>query len=67
MGHHHRPALNSNSLIRTLETSDYTCIVLFGVSFLTIANWFLYAKRHYHGPSISLLVGTTNAEDQTEH
>ncbi len=41
-----------------LDVADYTSAVLFGMTLVTMANWFSYARRNYDGPSVVLLAGT---------
>ncbi|KAL6693531.1 amino acid transporter [Trichoderma pleuroticola] len=33
-------------------TMNYNCVIILVVFFLSAANWYLYAKRHYAGPRI---------------
>ena len=41
----------------SLQLSDYACVVLVGMGLATMANWFLYARNYYHGPSMTLIIG----------
>ena len=35
---------------------DYTSAVLATMAVLSVLNWFVYARKHYHGANITLLV-----------
>ena len=36
--------------------TDYTSVVLALMIFLSFMNWIFYAKKHYQGPRVALLV-----------
>ncbi|EXJ79521.1 hypothetical protein A1O3_07800 [Capronia epimyces CBS 606.96] len=40
------------SLPVTGSTMNYTCVVLGCMAFFGLINWFVHAKRHYHGPRL---------------
>ncbi|KAI9842349.1 MAG: hypothetical protein M1838_003165 [Thelocarpon superellum] len=42
------------SLPATSSNMNYTCAVLGGMAIFTLVNWWLHARRHYHGPRINL-------------
>ena len=36
--------------------SDYTAIVLVSMILLSLVNWVFYARKHYQGPNVIMLV-----------
>ena len=38
------------------SSSDYTAIVLVSMILLSLLNWVFYARKHYQGPNVTLLV-----------
>lgn len=47
-----KPFLGSKELIKFGK--DYASVVLVVMLVIGVANWFAYARKHYHGPRLEI-------------
>lgn len=47
-----KPFLGANELIEFGK--DYASVVLVAMLVIGVANWFAYARKHYHGPRLEI-------------
>lgn len=55
--YHFRILEGKTTNLWSLDLSDYACVVLVGMGLVTMMNWSLYARKYYHGPSMTLIIG----------